>query len=173
VNQDEGPADDPALLLVQLGAHAAARFAERLSALGLEPRHAGVLRSLAALEGRSQQHIGDVLRIAPSRMVALVDDLDRRGLVERRRNDADRRAYALHLTTDGRRLLDQLRQLAADHATEMFAGLTPDQRDQLTSLLRLVAASHGIAAGSLPRPPRALKEPQRQRPAAHAGRDDQ
>ncbi len=166
MNQDREPASDPALLLVQLGSHAAGRFAERLAPLGLEPRHVGVLRSLAALEGRSQQHIGELLRIAPSRMVAIVDELDRRGLVERRRNDSDRRAYALHLTAEGRRLLDHLRQVAADHSAELFAGLDAAQRDQLTTLLRLVAASHEIAASTLPRPPRALKEPQRQRPGA-------
>src|SRR4051794_21274143 len=92
-------------LLVQLGTHAHRRFAERLAELGLHPRHFGMLSHIAAAEGQSQQTLSDALGIHRSAMVALVDDLERRGLAERRRNPADRRAYTLHLTPPGRELL--------------------------------------------------------------------
>ncbi len=87
-----------AYLLVQLGTRAARRFAERLAPLELEPRHAGLLLRLAGSEGRSQQAIGELIGLNSTRMVFLVDELEQRGLVERRRNDADRRSYALYLT---------------------------------------------------------------------------
>src|ERR1700751_4490932 len=89
---------DPAFLLSQLGAHAAARFAERLRALELLPADAGILRLLRMSSGISQQELSGRLKIHPSRLVAVLDNLERRGLVERRPNPEDRRLYSLHLT---------------------------------------------------------------------------
>src|SRR5262245_26127692 len=78
-----------AYLLVQLGTRAARLFAEQLAPLDLEPRHAGMLMRLAANEGKSQQAVGELVGLNPTRMVFVVDELERRGLVQRRRNDAD------------------------------------------------------------------------------------
>ena len=74
----------PAFLLAQIGAHAAAKFAERLGPLGLTPAHVGSLRVIAASAGSSQQEIAEQLGMFPSRLVALVDELQDRCLVERR-----------------------------------------------------------------------------------------
>jgi DNA-binding MarR family transcriptional regulator len=87
-----------AYLLVQLGFRVAGKFTEQLAPLGLEPRHFGMLTRLAANEGKSQQAIGELMGLNATRMVFLVDELEKRGLVERRRNPADRRSYALYLT---------------------------------------------------------------------------
>src|SRR6478735_6440506 len=91
------PAAGLAFLLSQVGAHSAARFAERLDPLGLKPYHAGILRAIREADGLSQQSLGERLGMYPSRLVALLDDLERRGLVERRDNPADRRSYSLYL----------------------------------------------------------------------------
>ncbi len=72
-------------------------------------------------------------------MVALIDSLQLRGLVERVRSQTDRRNYELHLTTSGKAVLQDLRRLAAQHETTMSAGLTGSQREELAKLLRLVA----------------------------------
>ena len=85
-------------LLAQIGAHAAARFAERLSALEITPAHAGLLRVIAASAGASQQQVALTLGMFASRMVALVDELQERKLVERLSNPEDRRTYSLALT---------------------------------------------------------------------------
>ena len=61
--------ESPAFLLAQLGAHAASRFAERLSVLDLAPPHAGILRFVSASGGISQQALAGHLRILPSRLV--------------------------------------------------------------------------------------------------------
>jgi DNA-binding MarR family transcriptional regulator len=136
-------------LLVQLGFHVARRFGERLAPLGLEPRHFGMLTRLAANEGRSQQAIGELLGLNPTRMVFLVDDLEKRGLVERRRNPADRRSHALYLTDLGRAKLREAQQASA--GSELIgASLTEQQRIQLTGLLRRLADEQGIAEESLP-----------------------
>src|SRR5579859_3973752 len=92
------PASGAAFLLVQLGFEVARRYGERLKPLGLEQRQAGVLLRLAQNDGRSQQAIAELMGVNPTRMVFLTDELERLGLVERRRNPADRRSHALYLT---------------------------------------------------------------------------
>jgi DNA-binding MarR family transcriptional regulator len=141
---------DFAYLLVQLGSHLARQFSERLAPLGLEPRHAGMLIRLAANEGLSQQAIGELIGLNPTRMVFLVDELEQRGLVERRRNAADRRSYALYLTANGRDTLREVRAAGSKHQDEIGAALTAAERVQLTGLLRRLAAEQGITEHHLP-----------------------
>jgi DNA-binding MarR family transcriptional regulator len=150
---DPASGDGFAYLLVQLGFHLAGRFAEQLAPLGLEPRHFGMLSRLAANEGRSQQAIGELMGLNPTRMVFLVDELEKRGLVERRRNPADRRSHALYLTDQGRAKLREAQQVSARHAGQVGASLTGEQRTQLTALLRQLAEEQGITGESLPGPP--------------------
>jgi DNA-binding MarR family transcriptional regulator len=86
-------------------------------------------------------------------MVFLVDELEELGLVERRRNPADRRSHALYLTGQGLATVDQVRAVAAGHEAEMGAGLTEAQRAQLVSLLRVLAREQGLPARGLPGSP--------------------
>jgi DNA-binding MarR family transcriptional regulator len=137
-------------LLVQLGAHAHRRFAERLDALDLHPRHFGMLSHLAASEGQSQQALSIALGIHRSAVVALVDELERRGLAERRRDPLDRRAYTLYLTPRGRDLLADLQRIAEEHEAELLAALAASERSQLISLLQRLAESQGLSAGVHP-----------------------
>jgi DNA-binding MarR family transcriptional regulator len=137
-------------LLVQLGTHAHRVFAERLVRLHLHPRHFGMLSHLAASEGQSQQALSIALGIHRSAVVALVDDLEQRGLAERRRDPADRRAYTLYLTPPGRELLADLERIAEEHEADLLAALDASERSQLISLLQRVAESQGLAAGVHP-----------------------
>jgi len=137
-------------LLVQLGTNEHRRFAERLAALELHPRHFGMLSHLAASEGKSQQALGNALGIHRSALVALVDDLEERGLAERRRDPHDRRAYALYLTRRGRTVLADLQREADARESELLAGLGARERSQLISLLQRVAESQGLTAGVHP-----------------------
>jgi DNA-binding MarR family transcriptional regulator len=146
----ELPADSVGFLLSKVGFDAARRFRARLAPLGLEPRQFALLRYVAAAEGQSQQALGAALEIPASRMVALIDDLEERGLVERRRNPADRRARALHLTSAGRRLLGKAIEVAIAHERELLSGLSKDERRQLGKLLRRLAAEQGIPIGVHP-----------------------
>src|SRR5580692_12929007 len=92
-------------LLAQIGAHAAAGFAKRIADLDLTPAQAGLLRLVATQPGQSQQELARQLRTPPSRVVLLVDHLEERGLIERRRNPDDRRHHALYLTAEGGQFL--------------------------------------------------------------------
>ena len=137
-------------LLAQLGAHAHRRFAERLAQVDLHPRHFGTLSHLAASEGQSQQALSNALGVHRSAVVALVDDLEQRGLAVRGRDPADRRAYTLYLTPAGRDLLAELDTIAEEHEAELLGALDASERSQLISLLQRVADSQGLTAGVHP-----------------------
>src|SRR4051795_4677512 len=137
-------------LLAQLGTHAHRRFAERLAPLELHPRHFGLLSHLAASEGQSQQALSIALGIHRSAVVALVDDLEHRGLAERRRDPVDRRAYTLYLTPAGCALLADLQRIAEEDESELLTALNASERSQLIALLQRVAESQGLTAGVHP-----------------------
>jgi DNA-binding MarR family transcriptional regulator len=128
-----------AFLLAQLGAHAAAAFADRVRPLGLTPPQAGVLRLLAQFPGQSQRELADALGMHAPRLVALIDELEGRGLVARDRDPDDRRNYAISLTDQGRQLFAQLGRVAREHELAITSGLDDHERAQLLALLRRVA----------------------------------
>jgi DNA-binding MarR family transcriptional regulator len=146
VNGDQGFT----LVLVQLGFHLARTYGEVLAPLGLEQRHAGLLVRLAANEGKSQQALAELLGLNATRMVFLVDELEQRGLLERRRNPSDRRSHALYLTELGRDTLRQVRKASAEHENQLGSSLTGPERAQLAGLLRRLAAEQGLSADGLP-----------------------
>ena len=154
---DPAPAPRPegsvGFLLVQLGFHLAGRYGERLAPLGLEQRQAGMLVRLAGNDGKSQQAIAELLGVNATRMVFLTDELEQLGLVERRRNPADRRSHALHLTDAGKAMLARIMQVTAAHEADVTTALDDSEREELTALLRRIADAQGLAAGSLPGPP--------------------
>jgi DNA-binding MarR family transcriptional regulator len=125
----------------------ARRFRQILAPLALEPREFALLRAVGACEGRSQQAIGERLQIPASRMVAFIDALEARGLLERRQNQEDRRARALHLTDDGRSLLARAFALAGAHERELCAELSDEEREQLLDLLQRIGERLGLPPG--------------------------
>jgi DNA-binding MarR family transcriptional regulator len=139
-----------AFLLAQVGAHAAAQFAVRLAKLKLAPRHAGVLRILNGAPGMTQQALADRLGMVPSQLVALVDELEARGMVQRRENSADRRRYELHLTEKGRSTLQAIGQVAREHSQALLAALSEDDQRRLAGLLQRVADQQGLTPGVHP-----------------------
>ncbi|MFZ2052336.1 MAG: MarR family winged helix-turn-helix transcriptional regulator [Solirubrobacteraceae bacterium] len=120
------------------------RFRETLVPLRLEPREFALLRAVAAQEGRSQQAIGETLQIPASRMVAFVDALEGRQLLERRTNPQDRRARALHLTEQGRELLGRAMTAALAMERELCTDLSAAEREQLLDLLQRVGDQLGL-----------------------------
>jgi DNA-binding MarR family transcriptional regulator len=144
------PQGSVAFLLVQLGFHIAGLFGERLKPLGLEQRQAGMLVRLAENDGRSQQAIAELMGLNPTRMVFLTDELEKLGLVERRRNPADRRSHALHLTEAGTAMLARVREVTRDQEAAVTAGLSDAERDQLTALLQRLTRGQGLAGHALP-----------------------
>jgi DNA-binding MarR family transcriptional regulator len=146
----EGRRGGNAFLLAQLGAEAAARWAQRITPLDLTPAQTGLLRLIARQPGQSQQALARQLGTPPSRLVLLLDELEERGLTERRRNPSDRRHHALYLTDDGTRLMAKLGQIGAAHEDDICAPLNAAERAQLHGLLTRIAGHHGLTAGVHP-----------------------
>ena len=141
---------DIAFLVAQLGAYAAERFGERAAALDFTRPQAGLLRLISREPGLSQQAVARRLGTPPSRLVALVDGLEERGLIERRRNPGDRRNYALHPTAAGQQAMAALGQVSLEHEQAISAPLTQAERAQLSKLLGKLAAAHGLVPGIHP-----------------------
>ncbi|MBO0860895.1 MAG: MarR family transcriptional regulator [Chloracidobacterium sp.] len=139
-----------AFLLAQVGAHAAARFGERLAQLELSPPHAGILRAMNRSAGLSQQELASKLNIHTSRLVGLLDELEARGFVERRESEDDRRTYALHLTDGGRAILGEIGRIAREHQESLLASLGKVEREQLADLLKRIADEQGLLPGVHP-----------------------
>ncbi|MGA7315598.1 MAG: MarR family transcriptional regulator [Silvibacterium sp.] len=140
----------PAFLLSQLGAHAATKFAERMSVLQLSPADVGILRLLRTAAGISQQELSASLQIHPSRLVAILDNLERLELVERKPNPADRRLYSLHLTKTGGETLQRIGKVAREHQDTLLAALSSEERSILTEMLLKVADEQGLTRGVHP-----------------------
>jgi DNA-binding MarR family transcriptional regulator len=133
---DHSLAGRASFLLSQLGAHSAHGFAQRLAPLGMRPSHFGLLMHLSRGEGQSQQRLADAMGIHRNVMVGLVDELEDRRLIERRRHPADRRAHAIHLTAAAHDLLRRAQRVADEHEAELLAGISEDDRTHLIALLQ-------------------------------------
>jgi len=137
-------------LLSQVGVYASQRFAWRIAAIDLQPPLFRVLNAVDVVEGQSQGAIGEAIGAPASRMVAIVDELESRGLVERRPHPSDRRIRAVYLTPKGRKLLARGRKLAAEHEEELTRGMSAAERKQLVALLQKVVEEQEIGAGVHP-----------------------
>jgi DNA-binding MarR family transcriptional regulator len=139
-----------AFLLAQVGAHAMSRFSEAVAPLGLTPPLVGIMRVLSTAPSLSQNALADLLRMAPSRLVAHVDQLESLGWVARERHPSDRRVNLLTVTDQGRDGLAAIADVARAHERVMTHGLGDEDRATLAHLLGLVAAEQGLAPGVHP-----------------------
>ena len=147
---EQKPIGSTAFLLAQIGAHAATQFGEKLKGLQLTRPHAGILRLIGLTPGLSQQELARRLAILPSQLVALLDELEKRGLIERRRDATDRRTYALHLTKSGRDVAERMGRIAREHDDAVCAALDIHERQQLNALLGRIAEQQGLTPGVHP-----------------------
>ncbi|MDF2574747.1 MAG: MarR family transcriptional regulator [Agromyces sp.] len=131
--------EDASFLLARANALALAAGNEALAEHGLKVRSYAVL-ALAVEETRpSQRELAEFLRLDPSQVVSLVDDLQRRGLVAREPDPTDRRANVVVATEAGRALHERAREAAQSAQRRLHAALSAAQREQLAELLRLLA----------------------------------
>jgi DNA-binding MarR family transcriptional regulator len=111
------------------------RANEELQPLGLTVKHYGLLTLLVHEGAVSQGRLGEVMRIDRTTMVALIDELERAGLVDRTRNPEDRRAYALAATAEGKRIQRRAATLMKRVYDETLSPLSTDERDELRRML--------------------------------------
>lgn len=127
-----------------LGAMQEARYAEALAPMGLKPKHVALISALRLGRAGSQLELAQVLRIAPSLVVLLADQLEERGLVARVRDQLDRRRQHLELTTKGTQTLVDCVALVTALDTELTDALAPADRTALARILGTLAAARGL-----------------------------
>ena len=108
---------------------------------GIQMRHVGVMLVLEATERPvSQQQLSAALALDPARMVAIVDQLETLGYVERKRNPEDRRRYMVTLKAGGRRALERAMHAVDEAEAAFFEPLGEAEREQLGQAARKLMA---------------------------------
>jgi DNA-binding MarR family transcriptional regulator len=133
-----------AYLLARVGRTQSVRFAERMRALDLRPKHFAVLNAVALSDGGSQHELGGRMGLDPSGLVGAIDELEGMRLLERRRDPADRRRNVVVLTADGTATLRRARRLASDSARDLLKPLDNDEVETLVALLAKVEAGTNL-----------------------------
>ena len=126
-------------LLARANALSLAAGNAALAAHGLRVRSYSVLALAASGRRPSQRELAELLRLDPSQVVALVDELQRRGLVLREPDPVDRRANVVIATDQGAALYAEAAAAVARAQGHLFEGLSTTGREQLAALLRRVA----------------------------------
>lgn len=114
------------------------RFDERARTLGVTRPQWRMLLALSRNEGANQGTLAELIDVEPISLCRMVDRLQDAGLVERRADPSDRRAWRIYLTEQARPLLDDLRSLGNAIFEIAMAGLNPAERDTLISSLERV-----------------------------------
>ena len=148
VEQVTPPFRTVAFMLSSLGFTVSRRFHEVLGPLQLEPGEFALLRAVSASGGEAQNALAERLHISPSWMVAVVDQLETRGLLERTPHASDRRVRNLHLTGAGKKLLRQAEQAARQFDRQVTGPLDEKELRQLLELLDRVAAGLDLEPGA-------------------------
>ena len=135
-------------LLARLGMESRRRFSRMMAQHGLTPHHFNLLMALNDHNTLPQLLLGKVMGVDPRNTVAIVAQLERLELIERRRDSTDRRRYAIALTATGRAKMRSVRAAGARIEHEMLGGLGLDEQRTLRRLLRKLLETT-TAAGTL------------------------
>jgi DNA-binding MarR family transcriptional regulator len=116
-------------------------FDQRVREIGVTGPQARLLLILSRRQGENQGYYAEKLEVEPITLCRMVDRLEEAGMVERRRDPSDRRAWQLHLTEKSRKIVAQLQQRVDSLVDDMLEGLTSDEREEFARLLKTVGAN--------------------------------
>jgi len=132
----------PAFLLKRLGFAAKDKALGAYERTGLNPYHHAVLAVLDEGSRETQGAIADALGYDRGQLVGLLDELEERKLVQRRRDPDDRRRHIVQLTSEGKRALAKLRATAKRLDDELLVALDESEGAQFHALLLKLAQHH-------------------------------
>ncbi len=128
-------------LLNRAGARIATAFGEEMRPLGASLQVWRVLAALREKDGRRMGDLSDTTSIEVSTLTRLVDTMEKKGLVARRRDQEDARAVLLHVTPAGRRLTQRILPIAERYEEVALAGFNGAEADKLKGALRRLYAN--------------------------------
>jgi DNA-binding MarR family transcriptional regulator len=137
VNQ---PAHHPGALLHHLARRMRLRTEAVLAPLGLRPRHLVALTVLRERGGSTQQALAATLEMDATNIVGLLNELEAKQLIERRRSPEDRRRHLVELTGTGAEQLAKAESALSTVEDEVLGALDDSQRETLYNLLQQAAA---------------------------------
>jgi DNA-binding MarR family transcriptional regulator len=129
-------------LMVRLAMGFKARAIAEMEAAGFSQYHYSVLALLGEQPRKAQAAIADALGLDPSQLVGVLDALEARGLIERRRDPEDRRRHIVALKAKGRTELAKLGKKIDRLEDELFVPLDAQSRKTFHELLLRLAAYH-------------------------------
>jgi DNA-binding MarR family transcriptional regulator len=158
VEQAPGPPKEllssTSFLLKRLGWAIKDRAHGAFESTGLNPQHHAVLTVLEEGAPETQGTIADALGYDRSQLVGQLDELEKHGLVQRRRDPDDRRRQVVSITPAGKEALAQLRSIVKSYEKEFLAPLDAEQRKTLHTLLLLLASHHDTSYAGAGKPVR-------------------
>lgn len=116
-------------------------FDERARTMGVTRPQWRVLALLTRFDGCTQVTMADMLDVEPITLGRMIDRLQESGLVERRADPKDRRAWRLHLTPLGESRITALRPTARALFDDALAGLNEAQRTELEAMLNVIRSN--------------------------------
>jgi DNA-binding MarR family transcriptional regulator len=129
VKETTAPADQLggslAFRLLVLGSAMQREMAQHLKKSGLTPKHVGVLTVVGRSLARTQDEVATLMQVTPGMVVRLVDHLEERDLLRRRRDPANRRRHLLTVTDEGARVLADSAAFAATLDSRLTAATGP------------------------------------------------
>lgn len=128
-------------LLVHLARRMQTEAEAELTAFGLRARHVVALTLLRDLGEQNQSDLPAMLGIDATNVVALLNELEADGLVERRRSAEDRRRHTVTLTAAGARTLDEVEKALSVVERQVLASLSDAEQHDLYTLLARATAS--------------------------------
>lgn len=131
-------ADPLGFLISDLARLMRRRFDERARAIGVTRPQWRTLTLLSRHEGINQGGLAEMLEVEPITLCRMIDRLEEAGLVERRRDPADRRVWRIFLTDAAKPVLQQLRAMADDMYETVLAGVSSEERGELSRLLTII-----------------------------------
>lgn len=116
-------------------------FDERVRTQGMTRAQWRVLGLLLRFGGSTQVTLAEMMDVEPITAARMIDRLQEAGLVERRADPADRRAWRIHLTEKGESKLEELRPTALSLYDDAVSGLNQTQQAELETMLNIIRSN--------------------------------
>lgn len=132
--------------------------AEHVRSSGLTHPQFDIIATLGNTPGMSYKELGDRTLITKGTLTGVIERLEQKGLVERQRNDCDKRSFFVRLTADGEQMFETTFPKVLDMGRALFAGYREEEMSALEQALSSLKAAIASSASGCPSTPDPTKE---------------